>query len=32
MIAKRLAILEATQEIQDEAIVELAEMAAGGME
>ena len=32
MIAKRLAILEATQEIQDEAIVELAEIAAGGME
>ena len=32
MIAKRLAALEATQEIQDEAIVELAEMTAGGME
>lgn len=32
MIAKRLAELEATQEIQDEAIVELAEMVAGGVE
>lgn len=29
MIAKRLAALEATQEIQDEAIVELAELAGG---
>lgn len=29
MIAKRLAELEATQEIQDEAIVELAEIAGG---
>lgn len=32
MMAKRLAALEATQEIQDEAIVELAEMTAGGEE
>lgn len=29
MVAKRLAALEKTQEMQDEAITELAEMAAG---
>lgn len=32
MVAKRLEALEQTQEIQDSAIVELAEMAAGEVE